>query len=137
MKSCIDISIRFSDVDMAGHVHNSKYLCYFELGRIDYLSRIAGKDWNWKKKGIILGRNEIDYLTPIYLTDKIYLDTKCDYVGNKSFVLSYIAYKRSEDKDIICSKGKSTIICINFDENTTLPVYSEWKDHLLNSIDAS
>ena len=57
MKSCIDISIRFSDVDMAGHVHNSKYLCYFELGRIDYLSRIAGKDWNWKKKGIILGRN--------------------------------------------------------------------------------
>ena len=73
MTSITNISIRFSDIDMAGHVHNSKYLCYFEQGRIDFLSQIAGKNWNWKKKGIVLGKNEVEYLKPIYLTDQIFI----------------------------------------------------------------
>ena len=70
MNSNTKIDIRFSDIDVAGHVHNSKYLCYFELGRIDFLSKLSGENWNWRKKGLILGRNEVDYLVPIYLKDK-------------------------------------------------------------------
>ena len=136
MKSITDINIRFSDLDMAGHVHNSKYLCYFELGRIDFLSRIAGKNWNWKQKGLVLGRNEVDYITPIYLTDQIYVITKCDHVGNKSFKLSYEIYKNSNGNDVICTKGNSTLICINYENNNSVPVYDQWKDYLLESVNA-
>ena len=136
MKSITDLHIRFSDIDMAGHVHNSKYLCYQELGRIDFLSKIAGSNWDWKKKGIVLAKNEIDYISPIYLTDKIYVVTKCDQIGNKSFVLSYEIFKKSDESDIICSKGKSTLACINYENNTTVPVYEQWKAYLAESIEA-
>ena len=87
------LEIRFADIDMAGHVHNSKYLCYFEQGRIDFLSEMAGSDWDWRKKGLVLGRNEIDYISPIYLNDEICIVTKCDHVGIKSFTLSYELFK--------------------------------------------
>ena len=136
MKSITEINIRFSDIDMAGHVHNSKYLCYFELGRIDFLSKIAGKEWNWKQNGIVLAKNELDYLSPIYLTDKVYVVTKCDQIGNKSFILSYEIHKSSKEKDILCSIGKSTLVCINYENNTTVPVYEQWKEYLAESIEA-
>ncbi len=136
MRSITDIHIRFSDIDIAGHVHNSKHLCYFELGRINFLSKIAGTDWNWKQNGIILGKNEIDYLNPIYLTDKTYVITKCDFVGTKSFTLSYEIYKKSKSKDLICAKGKSTLICFNYKKNNTVPIYDQWKGSLLESIEA-
>ena len=135
MKSIIDIEMRFSDFDIIGHVHNSRYLCYFEQGRMDLLSKIAGKDWNWKKRGLILGRNEIDYLKPIYIKDLIYIITKCENVGNKSFTLFYEVFKKSKEQDILCTKGRSILICTDYETNTSVPVFDSWKISLLNSID--
>jgi len=100
MNSRTKIEIRFSDIDMAGHVHNGKYLCFFEQGRMDFLSKLTGQNWNWRKKGLILGRNEVDYLVPIYLKDEVYVNTTCDHVGNKSFTLSYQVVKIIDNKEI-------------------------------------
>ena len=44
------IHVRFSDIDMAGNVHNSKYLSYFEQARIDFLTKISGENWDWRKR---------------------------------------------------------------------------------------
>ena len=97
------LEIRFADIDMAGHVHNSKYLCYFEQGRIDFLSEMTSSDWNWRKKGLVLGRNEIDYISPIYLNDEICIVTKCDHVGIKSFTLSYELTKPMVKMEMSCA----------------------------------
>ena len=47
-----NITVRFSDIDMAGNVHNSKYLSYFEQARIDFLTEISGLNWDWRKQGL-------------------------------------------------------------------------------------
>jgi acyl-CoA thioester hydrolase len=132
-----NVEIRFADIDMAGHVHNSKYLCFFEQARIDFMFDMTGPEWEWKKKGIVLGRNEIDYLTPIYLRDTIYIKTKCDHVGTKSFTLSYELYKKVDGKqDMLCTKGRSILVCMDFDSDESLPVFEEWKDKLMASMEA-
>ena len=132
------LEIRFSDIDMAGHVHNSRYLSYFEQGRIDFLSKMAGDDWNWRKQGIVLGRNEVDYIMPLYLNDEIYVVTKCDHVGTKSFTLSYEVFKSNpEGDDVLCTKGRSILVCMDFETDTSLPVFPEWKDHLVASMEAN
>ncbi|MFT5601496.1 MAG: acyl-CoA thioester hydrolase [Flavobacteriales bacterium] len=132
-----NVEVRFADIDMAGHVHNSKYLCFFEQARIDFMFDMTGAEWNWKKKGIVLGRNEIDYFIPIYLRDAIYIKTKCDHVGIKSFTLSYELYKKVEGKtDVLCTKGRSILVCMDFDNDESLPVFEEWKDKLMASMEA-
>lgn len=130
------VEIRFSDIDMAGHVHNSRYLSFFEQARIDFMSEMTGEDWNWRERGIVLGRNEIDYITPIYLNDKIYVMTKCDHVGNKSFTLSYELYKVDESGDQLCTKGRSILVCMDFKTDESQPLFDEWKDYLLTSLEA-
>lgn len=132
-----NLEVRFADIDMAGHVHNSKYLCFYEQGRIDFLGEIAGLDWDWKKRGLVLGRNEVDYLKPIYLHDKIYIKTKCDHVGTKSFTLSYELYKVKEDgEDKLCTKGRSILVCMDFETDTSVEVFPEWKDKLMKSLNS-
>ncbi|MEC8603122.1 MAG: acyl-CoA thioesterase [Bacteroidota bacterium] len=135
MNSRTKIEIRFSDIDMAGHVHNGKYLCFFEQGRMDFLSKLTGQNWNWRKKGLILGRNEVDYLVPIYLKDEVYVNTTCDHVGNKSFTLSYQVVKIIDNKEIICTKGRSILICMDYEINDSVPIFESWKNNLMESIE--
>jgi acyl-CoA thioester hydrolase len=37
-----DLRVRFSETDAQGVVHNSAYLVWFEIARIDYLARFPG-----------------------------------------------------------------------------------------------
>ena len=135
MNSRTKIEIRFSDIDMAGHVHNGKYLCFFEQGRMDFLSKLTGQNWNWRKKGLILGRNEVDYLVPIFLKDEVYVNTTCDHVGNKSFTLSYQVVKIIDNKEIICTQGRSILICMDYEINDSVPIFESWKNNLMESIE--
>ena len=135
MHSKTKIEIRFSDIDMAGHVHNGKYLCFFEQGRMDFLSKLTGENWNWRKKGLILGRNEVDFLVPIYLKDEVYVKTSCDHVGNKSFTLAYQVVKIKDKKEILCTKGRSLLISMDYEINDSVPIFESWKSDLMESID--
>ena len=129
------VSIRFSDVDMAGHVHNSRYLCYFEQARIDFLNNISGVEWNFKKYGLVLGRNELDYIRPLYFRDEVFVRTKCDAIGTKSFTLSYELYKKEGEKEILCTKGRSIMICMDFEKNESVSIFDSWKNKLISSMD--
>ena len=129
-----EIQVRFSDIDMAGHVHNGVYLSYFEQGRVDFFKSIIGEDWNWKKKGVVLGRNEVDYLKTIKLNDHVFVNTWCEHVGNKSFTLAYELYKVKEGKEILCTKGRTILVCMDFENDVSVPLFEEWKELLENSL---
>ena len=130
-----NIEVRFSDLDMAGNVHNSNYLSYFEQARIDFLTNISGIEWNWRKKGLLIGRIEVDYINPLHLRDEAFVTTKCDHVGNKSFTLSYDIYKKINNKDtLLCTKGRSILICMDFEKNHSVPIFDKWKDSLMSSL---
>lgn len=123
------LQIRFNDIDLAGHVHNGVYLSYFEQGRLEFFKHLANRDWDWKKYGLILARNEVDYLKPIKLHDNIVVHVSSEEVGTKSFTLSYQI--KSEDGNVLYAKGKSVMVCFDYLQNTSVEVYSEWKEKLL------
>lgn len=37
-----EVRVRFAETDAQGIAHNSNYLVWFEVARVDYLERIAG-----------------------------------------------------------------------------------------------
>ena len=127
------ITVRFSDIDMAGNVHNSKYLSFFEQARIDFLTEISGLNWEWRKRGLLIGGIEVDYINPLHLRDEVYIKTSCDHAGNKSFTLCYTLYKKTKDEDILCNRGRSILICMNFETNVSVPIYQEWRKYLMKS----
>ena len=54
-----------------------------------YFKFMLGRDWDWSKDGIILLKNEVNYIRPVLLTDSPEISMNVDSIGTKSFTLSY------------------------------------------------
>ena len=118
MISPAKIQVRFADLDVMGHVNNTVYLSYFEMTRIHYFKQLVGANWDWHKEGVLLVRNEIDYLQPIILNDDPEIFMTLDKIGEKSISLLYEIKVNQE----IYTKGKSILVCFNSEEGKTIPV---------------
>lgn len=117
------IQIRFCDVDSLGHVNNAYYLSYFEMARLEFMNHHIGRYWDWVKKGMVLKKNEVEYIKPVYLNDRVEIEIIPVSLGNTSFTLDYILYANGEVK----AKGSSVLVCFDFEKKQKNQVYEEFK----------
>jgi acyl-CoA thioester hydrolase len=112
------IQVRFADLDVMGHVNNSVYLSYFEMTRVHYFKELVGANWDWRKEGVLLVRNEIDYFKPILLNDKPEVYMFLEKIGGKSISLLY----EIKVNGALYTKGRSVLVCFNSEEGRTINV---------------
>ncbi len=117
------IQVRFSDLDVLGHVNNSVYLSYFEIARVHYFSQLLGRDWNWQRQGVILVKNEVEYILPVLLHHEPEITIRAEHIGTKSFTLSY---KVNVDGKLH-AKGNSILVAYNSTLGTTIEIPEEMK----------
>ncbi|MDD3892159.1 MAG: acyl-CoA thioesterase, partial [Bacteroidales bacterium] len=65
------IQKRFSDIDMLGHVTNSIYQQYFDLGRMYYFSEVLNEKMDWQDEGLILVSININFMAQVKLYEDI------------------------------------------------------------------
>ena len=119
----IKIQVRFSDLDVLGHVNNSVYLSYFEIARVAFFSPLMGLDWDWQKKGVLIKKNEIEYFSPILLHQEPEISIYTRSIGTKSFILEYDLYVNEK----LSSTGSSVLVCYNSFSQTTINVPDEMR----------
>lgn len=112
------VHVRFSDLDVLGHVNNSLYLSYFEIARVHYFAHLLGKNWDWKKDGVILVKNEVEYIRPVLLHDEPYIHIFLRNIGSKSYTLSY----ELRVNDELYTRGASVLVCYDSTKNETIPI---------------
>lgn len=117
------IQVRFRDCDMMGHVNNAVYLSYFEQARMHYFEELIGADWDYKKDGILLVKNEVEYLKPILLHDLPEIIVYLVEIGEKSFTLGYDVHVNDE----VRSRGVSKLVCFDFKSQKSVEVYPRMK----------
>lgn len=115
--------IRFFDIDAMGHVNNSIYFSYFEMARVHFFSQLIGENWDWKKNGVLVAHNEIDYILPILFEDKVEVAVSVLKVGSKSFTLGYNILKGN----VLYAKGNSVMVTYDFKNNITTPIPPAYK----------
>lgn len=112
------IQLRFSDLDLYGHVNNATYLTYFETARTHYWREVL--QWDWNVNGIILARSEVNYIKPINRDDVIACYVRTTRIGNSSFDVMHVLVKVTDDGEEICTTGKT--VCISYDYSVHKPV---------------
>ena len=123
MRKSIKIQVRFSDLDVMGHVNNSVYLSYFEMARVAFFSPLMGEKWDWKKNGVLLRKNEVEYLFPVLLHEEPEITIFTSSIGNKSFTLEY----ELKVGDKLCTTGNSVLVCYDAENNKTIEVPQEMR----------
>lgn len=122
------IQVRFSDIDVMGHVNNAVYLSYFEMTRVHYFRELLGLEWDWKSYGVLLVRNEIDYIKPILIQHVPEIHMYFEGAGSKSISLSYEVKVDGE----IYTKGISVLVSFDSRIGKTTVIPEEMRTALEN-----
>ncbi|ASS48270.1 MAG: hypothetical protein A3D31_19145 [Candidatus Fluviicola riflensis] len=122
----LKLKVRFSDCDMMQHVNNAVYLNYFEEARIHYFRQILGIDWDWKREGILLRKNELEYLKPVFLHDPVEITVFLKHLGEKSFTLTY-EVRVNQD---LRTTGTSVLVCFDSSVMRSIPIPAKMREGL-------
>jgi acyl-CoA thioester hydrolase len=83
--------VRFAETDAQGVAHNSNYLVWFEVARIDYLERHAGGYQRLRDEGIesLVLESHVRYLAPALFDDRLLVHARCLDVRGARFRFEY------------------------------------------------
>lgn len=126
------VPIRFTDIDIFGHVTNTSYPIIYGEARIDYIEKALGVSRkNFDVKSIV-AHFSIDYFEPLEMGDEIEVYTRCAKIGNKSFHLE-AAIKRitPEKNENIVSRSLTVIVSYDYQKQKTIKVPNNFIDAML------
>lgn len=119
----LPIQLRFNDVDKFGHVNNTVYFSFYDLGKSDYFQTVC-PDVDWKRDGIVVVHIETDFLSQIAAFEPIAVETAVTAIGTKSFDLLQRAIN-TETGEVKCI-CRSVMVAFNLILRDSKPLDEEW-----------
>lgn len=114
-----------------GHVNNANHLSYIELARINYFEEVAGMDTTWtKQEGIILAHISIDYRTPLFIHDAVFVYTRCSKLGKKSIELSWKIIREKEKQEEVIAEGTSVLVYFDYATHQSIEIPEEQRKRI-------
>ena len=86
-----EVRVRFAETDAQGIVHNSNYVVWVEVARVDYLEQHAGGYQRLRDLGIeaVVLETHVRYLEPARFDDRLRIHARCLDVRGARFRYEY------------------------------------------------
>jgi acyl-CoA thioester hydrolase len=107
----LSIRVRYPEADPMGFLHHSRFLQYFEMGRIELLRQLGHSYADLERAGVFFAvtRVEVSYRSPARFDDELTLLTHLVRQGPVRFDHRY-ELKRGET---LIAEGQTTIACLD------------------------
>jgi len=129
------VHVRFSDVDVYGHVNNVKYFEYFMEARILLLARLWRDVPEGTKEPVgVVAQTDVDYKLPILFRPEAYdAWSWISHVGTTSMTIE------SEicDGDTVLSRARVVMVLIDPDTGRAAPPPADYRDALTSAARSS
>ncbi len=126
-KHRLPVQIRFNDIDMFGHLNNTVYLQYFDLGKYNYFRSFMNGTFGSEPTAPVVANINVDFHKPAYIDDRLTVCTSVTEIAESSMVMNQIII--NDRGDIKCS---ARVVMVNIDVKTGIPapVSRQWRDKL-------
>ena len=119
------IQLRFNDFDALGHVNNSVYFSFYDLGKTSYFNEVLPEVSISKEVGMVIGHIEVSFLLPVYPEEKVAVETAVIEIGNKSFkLLQQLIDVDTNEVKCIC---QTVMVCFDATTKTTHSISDTWR----------
>ncbi|MDJ1499351.1 thioesterase family protein [Xanthocytophaga agilis] len=125
------IQMRWSDMDEMKHVNNAVYLTYFEEARLRYLHETLQIPYRDVDTRVIIARNTVDYILPLFFLDEPYLYIRCTHIGTKSFELEQVIVNEKDGQKKLIAKGGTVMVTYNYKLNQSVAIPDSWREQFL------
>ena len=121
------IHVRFSDVDLLGHVNNLRYLDYAQMAQVDLLVGVfAEATRRTARSRTVIVRSEIDYVGQMNLRPEPYaVRSRVVAVGDRSAVVR-AGDPRPDDAERVMARSRIVEVNVDPDAATTM---ATWRWH--------
>ncbi|HET7352815.1 MAG TPA: thioesterase family protein [Gaiellaceae bacterium] len=127
----VPIRVRFADTDAQGVAHNSQYLVWFEVARVEYLRKFAGGYQALRDHGVeaLVLESLCRYRLPAVFDDELVVHTRCVGLRGARFRYEYSIVRGDE----LIADGHTEHACV--DAVTLRPTRTP--DWLVDAIEAA
>jgi acyl-CoA thioester hydrolase len=111
LQQTITLRVRYPEVDGMGYLHHSRFLQYFEIGRIELLRHMEISYVDLEKDGIffVVVKAQVNYRAPARFDDQLQLTTT---VAKQTHVRLDHVYEVKRGNTLIAD-GATTIACVD------------------------
>lgn len=125
-----DLQIRFSDVDVLGHVNNTVYMAFYDTGKAHFFRDILGQPVDWRHVETVIANVDCAFIAPIYFGEEIEVLTRCQSISEKSFkLLQVIRSKKGEVK----SACETVMVAFDLKRAQAMELPEIWREALQRS----
>ncbi len=125
------VNVRFSDVDVYGHVNNVKYFEFFQEARILMTARLwKGMPEGTREPSVVVAQTDVDYKLPILFRPEPYdAWSAITHVGNRSMTIE------SEicDGDTVLSRARVVMVFYDPVHDRAVPPPDAYRERLLTA----
>jgi acyl-CoA thioester hydrolase len=121
----LPIQLRFNDVDRFGHVNNTIYFTYYDLGKTDYFAMVCPA-LNRDRDGVVVVHIEVDFIAQILGTSSVAVETAVVEIGNKSMtLLQQVVDTKTGEVKCVC---KSILVAFDLEKRESKEIPESWKE---------
>lgn len=121
----LPIQLRFNDVDKFGHVNNTVYFTYYDLGKTEYFATVC-PTINWEKNGLVVVQIDASFISQIMGTSNVAVQTAVTEIGNKSLmVVQQVIDTLTQEVKCFC---KSIMVAFDLEKHNSKEIEEEWKE---------
>lgn len=119
------IQVRFNDFDALGHVNNSVYFSFFDLGKTSYFNEVLPNMNVNKDVGVVIANIQVNFLLPVYPEENVGVQTAVAEIGHKSFkMLQQLIDMDTNEVKCICH---TVMVGYDAKTKTTCSISDEWR----------
>ncbi|HCZ08798.1 MAG TPA: thioesterase [Flavobacteriales bacterium] len=125
-----EVPLRYSDMDLFGHVNNARYFTFLEEARIAWFEACVPEPWDFRKHGVLVAHNEMDYLKPVEPGDRLIIRLGASGLGNSSIHIRYEGYvlkKGDAAHTALAFRSATTLVSWNTAAGKVTRVHDDWR----------
>ncbi len=97
----IPLQVRFNDIDMLGHINNSVYLSFLDLGKTHYFNTVVPGAIGVGNISIVVVNINCDFFSPAYISEPLEVLTAVTAVSDRSLTMEQ-RIVNSDTGDVKC-----------------------------------
>lgn len=125
-----EVPLRYSDMDLFGHVNNARYFTFLEEARIAWFETCVPEKWDFQKHGVLVARNEMDYLKPVVPGDRLIIRLGASGLGNSSIHIKYEGYVLKggrKEAAQVAFRAATTLVSWDTIRGKVARVHDDWR----------
>lgn len=122
------VQLRFTDIDMLGHLNNGAYLQLFDLAKTDFLASVIGHPLDWRDATAVIANINCSFFAQAFFGERLAVLTGVQSISTHSFILEQRMVNL--DTGVVNCIASTVMVAFDHATGTSAEITPEWREAL-------